>query len=272
MVRQCALLDADAAQQYVYVADHLRVMPATESGDILAVRQTEIRPFGDEGAASVSAKGGLGQAEKVSANLRDKVLSGVLAPGAHLSEAALCEELLVSRNTLREAFRLLTREGLLRHVANRGVFVTAPSSQAIADIYRVRRTIECSAIEGAFPEHPAIGRMKEAVARGDRCKADEDWLGVGSADIAFHTAIVELADSPRLSAFFSQLSLELRLGFGLLPDAKTLHAPYLARNKAILAQLEQGKPRAAAKSLEAYLVHAERFILSFLRSEEGSSS
>lgn len=230
-------------------------------------RRTNTPTPGGEPGRPISGKAAVGQAESTSAQLREKVLSGVLAPGAHLSEVALCEELLVSRNTLREAFRLLTKEGLLRHVANRGVFVTTPSAQAISDVYRIRRMIECAAIEGAYPEHPAIQKMRDAVAHGERCKIAEDWLGVGSADIAFHTAIVELADSPRLSAFFAQMSLELRLGFGMLPDAKTLHAPYLERNKTILAQLEGGKPKAAAKSLEAYLLHAERFILGFLRSE-----
>lgn len=51
----------------------------------------------------------------------------------------------VSRNSLREAFRLLTKEGLLRHEHNRGVFVATPSVASIIDIYRVRRTIECQA-------------------------------------------------------------------------------------------------------------------------------
>lgn len=232
----------------------------------MAVQRTIDRQSQDDNGAQASLKG-MSQGERTSALLRDKVLTGELAPGSHLSEATLCEELSVSRNTLREAFRLLTKEGLLRHLANRGVFVTTPSSQAIADVYRVRRMIECSALEGAYPEHPAVQKMREAVAKGEQCKASEDWLGVGSADIAFHTAIIELADSPRLLAFFSQLSLELRLGFGLLPDARTLHAPYLERNKAILALLEAGKAKAASKSLDAYLVHAERFILSFLHAE-----
>ena len=50
--------------------------------------------------------------------------AGALAGNAlGLDRAALAESLQISRNTLREAFRVLTREGLLKHEPNRGVSV-----------------------------------------------------------------------------------------------------------------------------------------------------
>ena len=73
---------------------------------------------------------------------------------------------------------------------------------------------------------------------------------------------MELADSPRLSAFFGQVLLELRLVFGLLPNAEHLHAPFVDRNRAILGLLEDGRPTEAAQALETYLGQAERLILS----------
>jgi DNA-binding transcriptional regulator YhcF (GntR family) len=54
-------------------------------------------------------------AERVAELLRRRVIVGDLPPGARLSEEQLVEVLHVSRNTLREAFRLLTHEGLLVH-------------------------------------------------------------------------------------------------------------------------------------------------------------
>ena len=73
---------------------------------------------------------------------------------------------------------------------------------------------------------------------------------------------MELADSPRLSAFFAQVLLELRLVFGLLPNAEHLHAPFVDRNRTILELLESGRPAEAAQALETYLGQAERLILS----------
>lgn len=200
-------------------------------------------------------------AEAVAERIRDQVISGKLTPGSHLSEQMLCDELQVSRNTLREVFRLLTKEGLLRYEANRGVFVSTPSMSTIIDIYRVRRFVECPALAQAHPSHPGAKRMRAAVEDARRCREAKDWLGVGSADIAFHAAIVELADSPRFSAFYAQIALELRLVFGLLRDPEFLHAPFIDQNVEIVGELEAGRASAAAELLEAYLLRAERFIL-----------
>ena len=76
-----------------------------------------------------------------------------LFPGQRLSEAAFSDRFDVSRNSLREAFRLLTKDGLLRHEANRGVFVAVPSMASIIDIYRVRRMLECGALRQAWQQH-----------------------------------------------------------------------------------------------------------------------
>lgn len=209
-------------------------------------------------------------AEMVADRIRQKVVSGELSPGEHLSEVALSEELQVSRNTLREVFRLLTKEGILRHEANRGVFVATPSISTIIDIYRIRRLIECQALAGGYPNHPAIARMKNAVEAARQAREEGKWLSVGSADIAFHAAIVELADSSRLSSFFAQILLELRLVFGLLQDPEYLHAPFVDQNQKLLEQVELGNFRTAAEMLDSYLLQAERFImLAYARAIEG---
>ena len=200
-------------------------------------------------------------AEVVADKIRQQVISGILTPGSHLSEAALGDELQVSRNTLREVFRLLTKEGLLRHEANKGVFVATPNMETIMDIYRVRRLLECPAILNAYHRHPAIGRMREAVENAKEARNQQRWLDVGSADIVFHKAIVELADSPRLNEFYYNVSLELRLVFGLLQDPEYLHSAYLDKNERILSLLVSGQNALAATELEDYLHHAERFIL-----------
>jgi DNA-binding GntR family transcriptional regulator len=200
-------------------------------------------------------------AESIADRIREKVISGRLTPGSHLSEMTLSEELQVSRNTLREVFRLLTKEGLLRHEANRGVFVSTPSMATIIDIYRIRRLVECPALAQAHPHHPGARHMRQAVENALACREAKDWLGVGSADIAFHSAIVELADSSRLSAFYAQISLELRLVFGLLKDPEYLHGPFIEQNLQILEELENGRSAAGAQLLDGYLLRAERFIL-----------
>lgn len=212
-------------------------------------------------------------APRLAEQIRDRLIAGELKPGQRLSEAALSADLDVSRNSLREAFRLLTKEGLLRHEPNRGVFVATPSMASIIDIYRVRRMVECQALAKAYPNHPAVARMRDAVERARVARDERQWSKVGSENMVFHAAIVELADSQRLNAFYAQIAAELRLSFGLLADPELLHAPYVDLNAAILEKLEAGMTAEASAALEAYLVQSERTVLAaFSRIDTGNAS
>ena len=207
---------------------------------------------------------GLPLADRLARRIRTLLISGELSPGQRLSEAAFSERFDVSRNSLREAFRLLTKDGLLRHEANRGVFVAVPSMASIIDIYRVRRMLECGALRQAWQQHPAIKVMREAVAAAQRQREKNDWIGVGSANMTFHTAIIDLSDSARLNEFYERVSAELRLCFGLLKDPEHLHAPFVDMNDAIVTLLEQNRPHEAAAEMETYLNLAERTMLKAL--------
>ena len=146
--------------------------------------------------------------ERVAEQLRGQITQGVYAPGQRLSEQALSESLGISRNTLREVFRMLAKDGLVKHSPNRGVFVAVPSIASIIDIYRVRRLIECQALAQAYPRHPAKKSMREAVEAALKARGEGDWVAVGTANMAFHSAIVRLADSERLDLLFAPVMAE----------------------------------------------------------------
>ena len=199
--------------------------------------------------------------------LRRQIIDGAFAPGSRLSESALAERFDVSRNTLREAFRVLAEQGLLEHVPNRGVSVAAPSIADVIDIYRARRVIECTALRQSEPEHPAVDRMREAVDAAEAAIAgasphDHDaWRGVGSANMAFHVALVDLADSPRLARTYRNVAAELRLAFLEIDDRRALHEPFVRRNRSVLTAFLERGPHAGADELERYLIQSERAVL-----------
>lgn len=193
--------------------------------------------------------------------LRQSIIDGDFAPGARLSEAALAERFEVSRNTLREAFRVLAEQGLIEHIPHRGVSVAAPSMADVVDIYRARRVIECSALRQCEPEHPAVQRMRAALAEAEKHLPGEEWHRVGSANMAFHDAIVALADSPRLARTYRDVAAELRLVFLEIDDPRALHEPFVRKNRIVLRSLLDEGPDAAADALERYLVASERTVL-----------
>ncbi|WP_328816973.1 GntR family transcriptional regulator [Nonomuraea cypriaca] len=199
-------------------------------------------------------------AERVADILRERIIQGFFQPGERLSEESISEALGVSRNTLREAFRLLGHERLLDHKLNRGVFVRLPSVEDVLDLYRVRRVLEGAAVRRTPPKE-ALEVIRVAVADAERAAAEDDWQGVGTANIRFHQALVSLNDSPRIDEAMRQLLAELRLVFHVMKNPRAFHEPFVDRNRTLVALIESAQYDKAAAYLDDYLDHAERLLV-----------
>ncbi|WP_258535046.1 GntR family transcriptional regulator [Streptomyces sp. PT12] len=194
-----------------------------------------------------------GTAERVAEILRSRVAEGHFPPGTQLSEKAISERLGVSRNTLREAFRLLTHERLLEHALNRGVFVRRLTVDDLHDIYRVRRLVECATLRGLGAPPYDLDGLKDAVALGERAAKEERWRELGTANIRFHEHLVALGGSPRTDELMRRILAELRLAFHVMADPRRFHEPYLPRNGEILQSLVAGDAPHAERLLARYL-------------------
>jgi DNA-binding GntR family transcriptional regulator len=193
-------------------------------------------------------------AERVADVLRRRIIEGDLPPRTHLSEDQLSAVMRVSRNTLREAFRLLTHEGLLAHQLHRGVFVRELDEGDLVDLYRLRHIIECGVLRSLSDVDPElVRRLRDDVESGERAAQQDDWVSVGTANMRFHRHLVGLAGSPRLDEVTERLLAELRLAFHTAASPRRLHQTYVGRNRALLDLLSAGEYEHAATTLEAYL-------------------
>ncbi|GLY66854.1 GntR family transcriptional regulator [Amycolatopsis taiwanensis] len=201
-------------------------------------------------------------AERLADLLRERITEGFFQPGTRLSEEAIGGALKVSRNTLREAFRLLTHERLLVHELNRGVFVRVLSAEDVADLYRLRKIVEC-AIVRAVTEPPGerLRQAEVAVEEGRDAAKRRAWRELGSADIHFHQGLAALAGSARVDELMRGMLAEMRLVFHVMADPQPFHEPYLDLNEAILDALRAGDGVQAEHMLGEYLDVAERQLL-----------
>lgn len=193
--------------------------------------------------------------------LRAQIIEGALLPGTQLAEHAVADAIGVSRNTLREAFRLLAHERLVVHEPHRGVFVRTLDADDVRDIYATRRLVECAAVrvEGAPPE--AVAEIRAAVDTAKVGVSEKRWNDVGTADLRFHSAIVALAGSRRLNDMMRRILAELRLVFHMMADPHRFHEPYVHRNAAIATLIEEGRTAEAVEALIVYLNDAEAQLL-----------
>lgn len=211
-------------------------------------------------------------AERVSDILRSRIADGFFPPGTRLSEDAIGGALGVSRNTLREAFRLLTHERLLVHELNRGVFVRVLTVEDVEDIYRTRALVECAVVRGLGEPPYALERLRAAVTEGQVAAVENDWKAVGTANIHFHRDLVALAGSDRTNELMRSVFAELRLAFHMVDDPRKLHEPYLMRNRQILQALEADDRREAERLLETYLQDSLERVVEVYRRRVGEGA
>lgn len=199
-------------------------------------------------------------AERVAGILRTRVSAGYFPPGTRLAEEDITEALGISRNTLREAFRLLTHERLLVHELNRGVFVRTLTKDDVTDLYRLRKVVECGALRYSEINDDDLQRVHKVVDEAVAAAEKADWVAVGTHNLRFHQALCELAGSPRVIDMMRGILAELRLVFHVMGDPQRFHEPYIVRNREILNALATQGREQAERMLAEYLDDAERQI------------
>src|SRR5690349_20931925 len=145
--------------------------------------------------------------------IRERILSGELAPGERILETELADELGVSRHTLRSALQTLTFEGLLEQSQFKSTHVKQPTARDVYETYTLRNALEAMACRLAAqrPDRD-LTRLDAAVAR---MRAARDIQALKAADFDFHVAVFDLADHARLREHFKLLHGQTRLYLNL---------------------------------------------------------
>ena len=102
-------------------------------------------------------------AEEVTEILRTRIITGEYEMGEKLIENKIANELKVSRTPVRDAFKQLTKEGLISYVPNKGCFARGFTQKDMADVYAVRKAVEELAITWAIEnaDEASINALKE---------------------------------------------------------------------------------------------------------------
>ncbi len=80
--------------------------------------------------------------QELARTLSDRIVFLELQPGAHLMEDVFCAEYNISRSPVREAFRALESDGLVKRVARRGVRVSPMGRRDLQAVYSCRVMLE----------------------------------------------------------------------------------------------------------------------------------
>jgi DNA-binding GntR family transcriptional regulator len=139
--------------------------------------------------------------EKAVAYLTREILADRLRPNQRISELAVCDQLGISRSPVREALRILERDGLVRQSGNRGVVVADITPEEADELYLIHghliglaARLACQKMKGE-----ALSEMGTLVKRLRQAADREDRHSFLDARAELERLICERSFSPRLA-------------------------------------------------------------------------
>lgn len=194
-------------------------------------------------------------AELALREIRRLILAGEFKPGDRLVEERLCEQLGISRPPVREALRILQREGLVVTQPRRGSIVVPLTAADVEEIFSLRAALERMAAERGVPcqSEPRLNSLREAQERIAETARAGDRPGLVAANIEFHQAFADLPGHRRLSDTYRTLALQLQLCMALnLQVRERLYGSLdenVVRHRRLLTLVESGDRRAVLHEL-----------------------
>jgi DNA-binding GntR family transcriptional regulator len=150
--------------------------------------------------------------EQIAARLSERILAGNYPPGQRIMEQAVSAEFGVSRGPVREALRLLERDGLVTILPRRGAQVTTLSIEEVREIFDIRASLnglrDRQIAEG--PERDRVLPMlEEEVARLAQLARDPKG-GEEYIEVVFrlNRFLNDATPNRRLRAILSSLALQ----------------------------------------------------------------
>lgn len=147
--------------------------------------------------------------DQIAQALKDDILTGKLKGGDQLLEDRLKEEFDVSRTPLREAFRVLEKEGLVEILPRKGAFVRAINRQDIEENFPIRAILEGLAARLAYTNLAVkdIDEMHEVFENMSKAAEKEDFNEYLKHHLTFHEIFINASENQTLIALLRTLRM-----------------------------------------------------------------
>ncbi|HEX7887974.1 MAG TPA: GntR family transcriptional regulator [Ramlibacter sp.] len=193
--------------------------------------------------------------DEVASQLRERIFAGELSPGSFMDEVRLAEELKISRTPLREALKVLTAEGLVRHEPRRGCFVNEVTEKDLDEIFPVIALLEgrCAyeaALHVTDADVVVLEDLHQKLVRYAKARRTNEYY---ETNFAIHEAIIALAGNRWLAGVISDLRKIVKLA-----RLQQLHAPgrldqSLSEHLSVFAALKARDAEGADAAMRTHL-------------------
>lgn len=195
--------------------------------------------------------------------LRAAITECRFEPGGRLTERVLCEQLNVSRSTVRESLRQLEAEGLVTIHPHRGPMIPVIDAAEARELYAIRATLDgmASAAAAEYASHASLEELKEAVADIRAVRQDGDFPRVQRALTRFYGTLFDASGNRQLAAMLKHIRARMTLLRSLDGFREARLDENLRGASEILDALARRDPEAARRASVGHIERAAALAL-----------
>lgn len=182
--------------------------------------------------------------------LRDAVIDGSLRPGEPLYEIHLADSLGMSRTPVREALKVLTRDGYVEELPSRGYAVPRRSLDDMREFFELREVLESTATRYAALRATAaeMAQLERLCAQYEREKNDAKWAQLGHD---FHNLLIKAARNTRLETMLASLNAQIVISRRTVARADDVRRRAAVRDHRAIFEAVLARDAGRAESLAA---------------------
>jgi DNA-binding GntR family transcriptional regulator len=200
--------------------------------------------------------------EQIVPFIRHDIVTGRWKPNERLSEPMLCREFGVSRTPLRDAFKVLEAEGLIKLVPHVGAVITAPTVPDVGEKMELLISLEQFAAYKLALLRPAaalaeITSLHETMIQAARSAQAGDYYSMNDD---FHRAIVLGTGNKTLADTHERVMWHVYRARHLANEHEPLSENAASHHQAIVHAIVVGDAPGAERAMREHLLDVARII------------
>jgi DNA-binding GntR family transcriptional regulator len=187
--------------------------------------------------------------------IRESILQLEYQPGTFLSEPMISRLYGISRTPIREAFKRLEEQNLIRIIPRKGALVTDISAEDIVEIYQLREALECYAVQ-FVPQNgdpQELETITEGVQQSLQWIKDGEITTIDDLDIQLHYFIARSSRNQQLVKMVDMLLCQIVRLRRMTPTIPGRLEEQVQEHTRIVQALMAGNVEEARESLRSHL-------------------
>src|SRR5699024_6943036 len=195
----------------------------------------------------------------VANQLRQRIWNKEIQFGERLIESDLSEQFGVSRNTIRDALKILEYEEMVVSKPRKGTYVSQFSNKDWREMIELRTIVEAYAFVKALPhlEEKHFIYLEDILSQMKLETENKNWGKLFDLDIQFHSLIIKLSGNKRVIKLYESIQVQIRIFFIFMDDYYSSYQAFYNEQKELYDILLTKDPVLIDKKIRTHIEYVE---------------